>query len=85
MGMNIKNSESHELALELARLRKVTVTRAVTDALRNDLDRARQRKSRAGLAADLMRIGERCAAHLTAGESSQDHGQVLYDDQGLPR
>jgi hypothetical protein len=78
MGMNIKNSEAHELAVALARLREVTVTRAVTDALRNDLDRRRQRNSRNGLAADLLQIGRRCAEHMTPGVTSQDHGLILY-------
>jgi len=85
MSMNIKSSEAHELAAELARLRGITVTRAVTDALRNDVERERKRKNRSGLAAELVRIGQRCAAHMTEPVSSQDHGPMLYDERGLPR
>jgi antitoxin VapB len=85
MSMNIKSSEAHELAAELARLRGITVTRAVTDALRNDVERERKRKNRSGLAAELVRIGQRCAAHMTEPVSSQDHGPMLYDENGLPR
>lgn len=85
MSMNIKSSEAHELAAELARLRGTTVTRAVTEALRNDLERERKRKKRSGLAAELLRIGERCAAHMTQPVSSEDHGPMLYDERGLPK
>ena len=83
MSMNIKSEEAHELATELARMRGVTVTRAVTDALRSEVER--ERKQRAGLAEELLRIGQRCAAHVTSPVSSQDHGAMLYDEHGLPR
>jgi antitoxin VapB len=85
MSMNIKSPEAHELATELARLRGVTVTKAVTDALQRYLEQERKRRSRNGLAAELVRIGKRCAAHVTVPTLSSDHGHMLYDEHGLPR
>lgn len=84
MSMNIKSDEAHQLAIELARLRGVSLTRAVTDALRSEVERTRERRHPGNLAEDLVRIGKRCAAHLRP-VSSQDHGPMLYDVQGLPR
>ena len=85
MSLNIKNSEAHELAAELAGLRGITVTRAVTEALRSELERERKRRNRTNLAAELLRIGKRCAEHVTHPTSSHDHGPMLYDEHGLPR
>ena len=39
----------------------------------------------AALVADLHAIGLRCAALLRPGSSAVEHGDFLYDDQGLPR
>jgi antitoxin VapB len=32
-----------------------------------------------------VEIGRRCAAHMRKPVSSADHGDLLYDDRGLPR
>ena len=37
---------------------------AVTDAIRNELDREKQHQAKAGLSDELMEIGRRCAAHM---------------------
>ena len=39
----------------------------------------------AALVADLHAIGLRCAAQLRPGPSAVEHGDFLYDEQGLPR
>lgn len=83
--LNIKNAEAHTLASELARLRQVSLTTAVTDALRNELNRERNRAAKAGLAIELLEIGRRCAAHIHAPLASEDHAAILYDERGLPR
>jgi len=85
MALNIKNAEAHGLAAELARLRGVSVTQAVTDALRGELERERARKKRTGLASELVRIGKRCAEHMTGPVSSAEHGAMLYNQHGLPK
>ncbi len=37
------------------------------------------------LARQLLRIGKECAAHINEPFRSVDHGDLLYDDKGLPR
>ena len=85
MGLNIKNPEVQALASELARLRKVTITGAVLEAVRQELAREKNRRRRARLGDQLMEIGKRCAAHLHGPVSSADHDAFLYDSRGLPR
>jgi antitoxin VapB len=60
------------------------MTEAVTAALRDRLDRVRSGE-RAGLAERLIEIGRDCAAHLDEPYRSIDHGELLYDERGLPR
>ena len=85
MGLTIKNEETCRLAGELARLTGETKTGAITQALRERLEReARQR----GMDERLRRmraIAERCAALVGPGLSSTEHGALLYDERGLPR
>ena len=84
MALKIKNAEVHELASQLARLRKVTVTRAVLDAVRNELAREKYSRRRKGLADQLLEIGRRCADHMNGSVSSAGHAELLYDSNGLP-
>jgi antitoxin VapB len=84
MTLNIKNSEVHTLAAELARLRKVSLTTAVLEAVRHELENERRRQRKDGVAKDLVEIGKRCAKRLDHKISSADHGTLLYDDKGLP-
>ena len=49
MALNIKNPEVHALAAELAELRKVSVTQAVLEAVRNELSREKGRRRRQNL------------------------------------
>jgi antitoxin VapB len=84
MALNIKNPEVHRLASELARLRDVSVTQAVLDAVQHELAREKGRRKTA-LKDQLLAIGKRCAAHINGPVSSGDHATLLYDDRGLPR
>jgi antitoxin VapB len=84
MGLNIKNEETHRLAEELARLTGESMTAAVTTALRERLERVRS-APKGGLAEELLAIGRDCAAHMTEPYLSIDHGDLLYDEKGLPR
>jgi antitoxin VapB len=82
MGLNIKNDETYRLVEELAKLTGETLTGAVTQAVRERLDRLR---CDGRLADRLLRIGKDCAAHLKEPFRSADHGDLLYDERGLPR
>ncbi len=84
MAMNIKNDETQKLAHELSELTGESLTAAITEAVRERLDRV-QKTQGTGLANRLLRIGKDCAAHLKEPYRSADHGEILYDDRGLPR
>ena len=84
MGLNIKSGEAHRLAQELAALTGESMTAAVTEALRERLDRLRQERGDR-LADRLLAIGKDCAAHLKEPFRSVDHGELLYGEDGLPR
>ncbi len=38
-----------------------------------------------GLAAQLLALGHDCASRIAAPWRDLDHGDLLYDDKGLPR
>lgn len=84
MSLNIKNPDTHRLALELTALTGETLTQAVTEALRERLTRLRRQRHKA-TAAELLAIGQRCAAHLRTPGTSQEHAALLYDERGLPK
>lgn len=84
MSLNIKNEEAHKLANQLAKLTGESMTEAVTNSLRERLDRVRNQRG-SGLAERLLQIGRDCAAHLKEPFRSVDHGDLLYDERGLPR
>ena len=84
MAMNIKNKEAHRLTEELSKLTGESLTTAVTESVRERLNR--MRRERGGNLADrLIAIGKDCAAHLKKPFRTIDHGKMLYDEQGLPK
>ena len=85
MGLNIKNDETCRLAGELARLTGETMTGAITVALRERLERERCQRGADALARELHAIGQRCAKLLGPGPSAVEHGDLLYDERGLPK
>ncbi len=84
MAMSIKNEETHRLVRELAKLTGESMTTAVTAAARERIDRVRRERGK-GLADRLLAIGNDCAARLKAPFRSVAHGDLLYDERGLPR
>ena len=84
MGLNIKNDETYRLVEELAKLTGETLTGAVTQAVRERLERLRHEQD-GRLADRLLRIGKDCAPRLKEPFRSADHGDLLYDERGLPR
>ena len=83
MSMNIKNKEANQLARELSKLTGESLTFAVTEAVRERLDRVRSEHG-VDLAERLLLIGRDCSAHLKEPFRSIHHGDMLYDDRGLP-
>jgi antitoxin VapB len=84
MALNIKNKEAEKLVHELAEITGESMTTAVTEAVRERLDRVRSERGK-GLAERLLKIGKDCASHLHEPYRSVDHGDLLYDEKGMPR
>jgi antitoxin VapB len=82
MTLNIKDPKAHDLAQALARETGETMTLAVIEALRERLARV-QRGRRIASADELLAIGQRCAQGLSGPIVA--HGDLLYDERGLPR
>lgn len=81
MSLNIKSQEADALVAELARLTGETKTQAVVESLRQRLEREKTRLEHESMAADLLKIGEKCASY---GGVRTEHGELLFDDDGLP-
>jgi antitoxin VapB len=84
MGLNIKDQEAHDLAAELARLTGKSMTAVVIEALRSQLDQRQRYQDKDSRLEELMLIGKRCAAHLHQPLTALQHGEILYDEHGLP-
>lgn len=87
MSLNIKNDEAERLARQLASTTGESLTRAITVALRERLDRLgdRDQASIDGRTARMAAISRDAAARWIEPFRSADHGDLLYDDAGLPR
>jgi antitoxin VapB len=83
MSLNLKNPEAHALARELAALTGESLTAAVTEAIRERLEREKRKRDEDQLVADIMAIGRRCAARPVRDPRPPD--EILYDERGLPR
>ena len=84
MPLNIRNKQAEELAGALAKLTGETKTEAVTQALRERLERVRGGRARRRLADDLDEIALHCAGLPVRDPRSADE-IIGYDEQGLPR
>lgn len=87
MGMNIKNAEAERLTRELAHATGESLTAAVTTAVRERLDRVRAgdaTPSAQQRAERILSLGDQIADRLTGPFATADHGDLLYDDHGLP-
>jgi antitoxin VapB len=84
MSLNIKNREAYDLASELAWLTGRSMTAVVLDALRQQRERIRSQRQEEARVQELMTIAQRCATHIAQPVTAQDHGDMLYDDQGMP-
>jgi antitoxin VapB len=87
MGLNLKNEETERLIHRLARVTGESLTTAVTVAVRERLDRLDHlgQVDQKPLAERLLAIGRDCASRLKPPFSTADHGDLLYDENGLPK
>ena len=84
MNLNIKSEDAHKLARELAALTGESMTVAVTEAIRERIERVKRSK-REGLSERLLAIGRDSAPRFKEPYRSADHADLLYDERGLPR
>ncbi|PYE43576.1 antitoxin VapB [Rhizobium sp. PP-F2F-G20b] len=82
MSLNVKDPEAHRLARAIAQATGQSMSRVVTDALR---DRYAQLKKQTGRASveELLAIADRAAVHVKRPYA--DHTELLYDEDGLPK
>ncbi len=85
MALNIKNEETCELVEKLAKLTGESKTDVVTNAVRELFDRTMRQKKREGIAEKLMEIGRKTAPLIKEPWKSTPHGDLLYDENGLPK
>jgi len=81
--MNIKNPETERLVRDLAAATGESLTGAITVAVRERLQHVRP--GRAATVERLLTIGRDVASLLPEPYRSGDHGDLLYDERGLPR
>jgi antitoxin VapB len=98
--LTLSNPEADRLARSLAALTGETVEQAVERALRDGLAREQARRQRttaaggsdhaaptddARLLQEVHAIARRFQEHAGRTFTSLDHGELLYDEAGLPR
>jgi antitoxin VapB len=77
-----QGSRGHRLAQQIARATGETMTRVVTEALRERLEKIERRQAQASVE-ELLTIADRAAAHVKG--PYLDHAALLYDKHGLPK
>lgn len=86
MSLNIKNPETHALAERLAKLTGETMTEAVTTALPERLARVEEKPDfDEALYEKLKAIATDARKHMKEPWLSIEHGDLLYDERGLPK
>ncbi len=82
MSLNIKNENTHRMAQELARATGESMTVAVSEAIRERLERVRG-KSKKSMAEKLMKIARESGPLWKKPYVSIE--ELLYDEKGLPK
>jgi antitoxin VapB len=84
MPLNIRSEETEELANALAKLTGETKTEAVTQAIRERLQRLRRARTKQRMADDLDEIALHCST-LPVLDRRSAEDIMGYDENGLPR
>ena len=72
------------MAQELARATGENMTVAVSEAIRERLERVRA-QSKGDMVERLLEIAKDCGPRWKEPYRSIDHGDLLYDEKGLPK
>lgn len=83
--LNIKNEETYRLAQELSQLTGEKITQAVTQAIRERIDKLHmsRQKNRQHRLEEILAVAEQCAALPELDPRHPD--EILYDELGLPK
>ena len=84
MSLNIKDEKTHRLVRQLAKLTGESMTAAVGQAVRERLERIQADKG-TGMAERIMKIAKETGPLWKEPYRSIDHGDLLYDENGLPK
>jgi antitoxin VapB len=82
MRISIKRPEADRLARSIADITGETLTAVVIQALRERHARLEARKGRASVE-EILTIADRVSVHIKG--PYLDHGELLYDENGLPK
>jgi len=83
--LNIKNEEAHALASQLAEATGESMSAAVTEAIRERLQRVKPTESREGVAERIKQITEQFKSlPVRDPRPIQEIMDDLYDENGLP-
>jgi antitoxin VapB len=82
LSLNVKDPEAHRLAQAIAQETGETMTRAVTESLRERYERLQHRRGKASVD-ELRAIAKRAAGRVK--RPYPDHAELLYDQHGLPK
>lgn len=85
MHLNIKSDEAHRLAVQLAELTGESLTRAVTEAVREKLETLQRSRQKEAMVKDILKMGRECRARMKEPYLSTDIDELLYDEHGLPK
>lgn len=85
MSLNIKNVETARLIRELADLTGESMTGAVTEAVRERLERLKRAEGESGMAERILAIAAEMRTRLPDDFFDVEHGDLLYDEDGLPK
>lgn len=87
MSLNIKNDDAESAARELAAQTGETVTGAIAVAVRERLDRLRRADATgaAERATRIQEISRDTRWRWVDPARTAEHGDLLYDERGLPR
>jgi antitoxin VapB len=84
MALNIKHAEADRLARELAGLTGETLTEAVVAALRERLERQRQRRPKPSTAGEILSEVRLRLSRLPVLDARSADEILGYDETGLP-
>ena len=82
VSLNVKDPEAHRLASAIAEHTGETITRVVTEALRERFERLQKRTKKASVE-ELLAIASRISVQVK--RPLVDHAELLYDERGLPK